>query len=178
MSPRPLVLVTVGTDHHRFDRLMDWMERWLEDGPPVRCVAQHGSSRAPAGAECHPVLPHDELKSLFESADLVVCQAGPGGIVESRAAGRLPIAVPRVPGLDEIVDDHQLLFARRMAELGRVALAESADELFAHLAKGLKDPDAYVVAGDDEDTDAAVARFAELVDPLITAPRRFWSRRR
>jgi UDP-N-acetylglucosamine transferase subunit ALG13 len=44
----PVVLVVVGTDCHPFDRLVDWVERWQEArGDSVRCVVQHGSSRAP-----------------------------------------------------------------------------------------------------------------------------------
>ena len=49
---RPVVLVTVGTTHHRFDRLMDWLESWLQAHPnQVRMIVQHGTSRLPAGAE-------------------------------------------------------------------------------------------------------------------------------
>lgn len=50
MSDLPLVLVTVGTDYHRFDRLIEWVDRWYaETGRGrVRCVVQHGASRAPS----------------------------------------------------------------------------------------------------------------------------------
>ena len=34
----PLVFVTVGTDHHPFDRLIHWMDRWLELVGPERLV--------------------------------------------------------------------------------------------------------------------------------------------
>ena len=41
---RPLDgVVTVGTDHHRFDRLMDWLERWNTANPgAVRWTARGG----------------------------------------------------------------------------------------------------------------------------------------
>lgn len=44
---KPLVVVTVGGDHHPFNRLMSWIETWLlDEGDRVRCVVQHGSARA------------------------------------------------------------------------------------------------------------------------------------
>ncbi len=41
---RPLVFATVGTDHHRFERLMDWMDAWGAH-PEARLVVQHGNAR-------------------------------------------------------------------------------------------------------------------------------------
>ena len=36
MSAERLVFVTVGTDYHPFDRLVDWIDRWVagEADPP------------------------------------------------------------------------------------------------------------------------------------------------
>ncbi|WP_283139103.1 glycosyltransferase [Rhizohabitans arisaemae] len=164
-----LVFVTVGTDHHRFDRLMDWMEVWLDDPglAGVRCVIQHGASRPVAGAECHEFLPHDRMREMFSLATVVVTQGGPGSIAESRAAGRLPIVVPRIPELGEVVDDHQLRFARHLAERDRIALAETGGTLFAHLDGALTNPAGYTVEPGTDETGEAVARFAGLVDSLL-----------
>ena len=41
--PRPLVFVTVGSDHHRFDRLVSWVDAWAA-GRDVDCVIQYGTS--------------------------------------------------------------------------------------------------------------------------------------
>ncbi|KAB2344035.1 glycosyltransferase [Actinomadura rudentiformis] len=169
---KPLIFVTVGTDHHRFDRLMDWIDRWLETAGDVRCVVQHGPARAPARAECHEFLPHPEMQALFREATVVVCQGGPGSIMESRQAGRLPIVIPRLAALKEVVDDHQVRFSRHVAGIGKIALAESAEELHDHLNKALADPTAYLVEHSVDETAPAIARFTELVDALVATPRR------
>ncbi len=39
----PRVLVTVGTDHHRFDRLIGWVDRWAAAHPEARVLVQHGT---------------------------------------------------------------------------------------------------------------------------------------
>ena len=139
---KPVVLVTVGTDHHRFDRLMTWIESWLADGATdrVHCIAQHGVATPPRGAQSAPILSHPELCRAFETAAVVVCHGGPATIAEARRRGHVPICVPRDPGLGEHVDDHQQRFARRIAHAGVVVLAETEPELRAALDRALAAP--------------------------------------
>ncbi|SDG45310.1 UDP-N-acetylglucosamine transferase subunit ALG13 [Sinosporangium album] len=178
MAERPLVLVSVGTDHHPFERLMGWVERWLDArAGSVRCVVQHGTSRPPRGAECHDMLAHDELQTLMREADAVVCQGGPGGIMESRIAGRLPIVVPRTAALGEHVDDHQVRFTHVLATHGRIALAVTEPEFAAHLEKALADPEGYRAEHDESAAEATAVRFGELVRGVVARPRRGLLRR-
>ncbi len=169
-GPRsPLVgVVTVGTDHHRFDRLMDWIERWSASHPTaVRWVVQHGSTRPLAGADNFTMSPRAELLDLLRTADLVVTQGGPGGIMDSRACGIVPIVVPRLARLDEVVDDHQVAFARQLARTGLVLAAETETELHAALDRAVADPSALAVGDSSNDVGQTVARFADEVDRLL-----------
>jgi len=122
---KPLVFVTVGGDHHPFDRLMQWVERWLSDeGDRVRCVVQYGTALPPAGAECFDYLDHDALLGLMESARAVVSSGGPTTLLEARRLGHRPVVVPRRSSLGEHVDDHQRLFAARLHTENLVVRAE------------------------------------------------------
>ena len=48
MSDQPLMLVTVGTDHHLINRLMDWVDEYATSrAEQARFIVQHGYSRAP-----------------------------------------------------------------------------------------------------------------------------------
>jgi UDP-N-acetylglucosamine transferase subunit ALG13 len=124
----------VGTDFHPFDRLLDWIDEWLSGpGSGVRCVVQHGTSRAPHHATGETYLGYADLQAAMESADAVVCHGGPATITEARAHGHRPICVPRDPALGEHIDDHQQRFARRLAEAGLVTLAETPAALSAAL---------------------------------------------
>jgi UDP-N-acetylglucosamine transferase subunit ALG13 len=166
----PLIgVVTVGTDHHRFDRLMDWLEHWNADHPDaVRWIVQHGSTRPVDGAENVGLLPRDGLLDLLRSADLVLTQGGPGGIMDSRGCGTVPIVVPRLARLDEVVDDHQVAFARQLARGGLVVVAESEPDLHAALDRAVADPAALLVGESVSDVSGTVTRFADLVDELLT----------
>lgn len=115
-----LVLALAGTDHHPFPRLVEWMDAAATRLGDVRFVVQHGSAPAPRVAEGHAFLAHDVLEALVREASVVVCHGGPGTIMDARAAGHVPLCVPRDPRLGEHVDDHQQRFATVVGEVGVV----------------------------------------------------------
>ena len=160
------VLVSVGTDHHRFDRLIDWIDRWAARNPSVPVVVQRGTSRAPATAHSVDLMAYDDMIGLMAGADAVVLQGGPAGIVDARGQGRLPIVVPRRPDLHEHVDGHQITFCRWMAGRGQITLAETEAALHARLDAVLADP-AIGRTTADQDGAAAVRAFSAAVDPLF-----------
>ena len=177
--PRPrdgrsrYVLAVVGTDVHRFDRLVDWLERWHAGrAAEVRLVLQYGHSRASQLPEAAPFLGHEELQRAMAEATLVVSHGGPATITEARRNGHLPIVVPRDPGHGEHVDNHQQLFARRLGAAGMVRLCESEAELVAALAEGMADPSRFVLVADPDRPDPraeAVARVGRVIDDLVAA---------
>lgn len=125
---RTVVVASVGTDHHPFDRLMDWLEAW-GGAPRVDLRVQHGTSRQVPGAHNVAFLPHDELLGWMREADCIVLQGGPGGILDALRCGLRPIVVPRTASLGEVVDDHQFAFAALMSARGLVQVVDSAAEL-------------------------------------------------
>src|SRR5687767_13336790 len=131
---KPLIFVTVGMDHHPFDRLVRWVDAWLEAGGSerARCLVQSGTATPPRRAEWRDYLSHEELEAVMQQAAVVVCQGGPGTIASCRRLGLVPIVVPRRSTLREHVDGHQVTFARRTAALGHVRLPET-EERFREL---------------------------------------------
>lgn len=176
----PTVLVMVGTDFHPFDRLLDWIDDWLAgSGSGVRCVVQHGASRAPRLADGQAYLGYADLQTAMDSADVVVCHGGPATITEARAHGHRPICVPRDPALGEHIDGHQQRFARRLAEAGLVTLAETPAALTAALDDAVSStPTERRTTGalTKQATPPAVERIGQLVmaltgrDPAVSAP--------
>ena len=166
----PLVFVTVGTDHHRFERLMDWIDTWGEQNPSARLVVQHGNARAVDRAESIAFLKPERFRELLHTANAVVCPGGPGGIMETRAAGLRPIVVPRRGDLGEHVDNHQLAFSRFLAGRDLVTLAEEAPELFDALDRVVTRHDVYKIPGND-DSPAGIAGVGSLIDDLVWGTR-------
>ena len=183
MSERPdgaRVVVTVGTDHHPFDRLIGWMDRWAAAHPDVDVFVQRGPVDAPTHARSAPLLPYDELVAAMAAADVVVAQGGPAGIVDARSVGRRPIVVARLAALGEVVDDHQVTFVRHMAERGDVLAAADEPQLAALIDAALADPSTVVATDDAGALAATVAAFAAAVDPIVATrpPRRLRRGRR
>lgn len=173
------VLVSVGTDHHPFDRIVDWVDTWLAarsvDEDPVRILVQHGTSIAPRRAVGRLLLDHDELQQTMGSVRVVICHGGPATITEARRHGHRPICVPRDPTLGEHVDDHQQRFVRRLAADGLVTVAatydEFADLLDAALAEPHGLPSGTGSAPSARDVAPGVVKIGEVVDALVSARR-------
>jgi len=170
-----LLLVSVGTDYHAFDRLVSWLDRWLAAEAPadVRCVVQYGTSQPPARAEGHQYLDHEKLQALMAEATVIICHGGPATITGARQSGHKPIVVPRDSSRGEHVDNHQRRFARRLAREGLIACCETEGEFRATLQRALAVPQEFRVATAHEvaigqaEVSAAVDRLSGLVDELV-----------
>lgn len=163
-----LVLVVVGTDHHPFDRVVDWMDRWAVEHADHYCLIQYGTSRRPETCAGVDYLGHPDLQSLMRRAQAVVTHGGPGTIMEVRSTGLQPVVVARDPSRGEHVDGHQQRFVRLMNERGLVRHAATEPDLRQHLRAALSEPRsqdqaAHMVARGAE----AAATFGGLVAPLI-----------
>jgi UDP-N-acetylglucosamine transferase subunit ALG13 len=122
-----MIVVSVGTNEARFDRLLTWVSG-LATGE--RLVVQHGPSAVrPPGASCVDFLPFEDLVDLVRRSRAFVTHAGVGSIMVSLSAGRHPIVVARQRRFGEAVDDHQVALADRLAAEGMVTVARSAADL-------------------------------------------------
>lgn len=164
----PLVFLTVGTDHHPFDRLVRWIDAWASERD-VRVVAQFGTASQPVHVDGSPMVRAEELARLMARAVAVVCHGGPGTIAAARDAGKIPIVVPRRPDLGEHVDDHQLRFVGRLAAAGAVHAPGTEAELREMLDRALREPGAYLRPpdGDERETARSVDTFGRFVDELV-----------
>jgi UDP-N-acetylglucosamine transferase subunit ALG13 len=120
-----VIFVTLGTQEFPFDRLLGGLE-----GVDEELIIQGGpSTLRPDGATWFDYLSYLEVRELARRARVVVCHAGVGSVMTAVAEGKRPVVVPRLKRYKETVDDHQLPFARRLAEAGLVTLVEDASRL-------------------------------------------------
>ncbi|MCY7396862.1 MAG: hypothetical protein LH468_12075 [Nocardioides sp.] len=169
----PLVLALTGTDHHPFERMVQWIDAAAARHRDVRFVVQHGMTRPPRVAEGRVHLAHDDLVTLLSEAVVVVWHGGPGLITEAREAGHVPLCGPRDPRLGEHVDGHQQRFARVIGEAHVVRTITSLEAFDEELATAL-----LAAPGPDPATmtttlvrDAARAQVAADLDHLMLSGR-------
>jgi UDP-N-acetylglucosamine transferase subunit ALG13 len=136
-----MILVTLGTLHFPFDRLLRALDGLPGDEELV--IQTRAPGTGPAGARVVAELPYEELAAEIRRARVVVCHAGVGSVLTALANGKRPVVVPRLARFGEAVDDHQLPFARRLAKAGAVTLAEEVAALPAALAAPGEPPAAF-----------------------------------
>jgi UDP-N-acetylglucosamine transferase subunit ALG13 len=80
----------------------------------------------------------EEFGQFVAQAELLILHAGAGSVIHAIQAGKIPVVMPRFAKYGELVDDHQLEFARALAEMGKVVLAKEPDDLIDAVAEALK----------------------------------------
>ncbi|GAA3678231.1 glycosyltransferase [Nocardioides ginsengisoli] len=159
----PLVAVFLGTDHHRFGRLLAWAVQLQQEGR-FRFHVQHGATPLPRSLTGDALMGPSAIAELLDRASAVVTHGGPGTIMDARSRGHTPIVVPRDPRLGEHVDDHQQRFARFLARSGMIVTAYDVDELAVRL-------ELAVLVGhappQESRPSPTLARFEALVEDLV-----------
>jgi UDP-N-acetylglucosamine transferase subunit ALG13 len=171
------ILVMVGTDHHPFDRMVAWIDGWAERHPGVDVFVQHGTAAAPQVASGAALVEPTELAAKIASATAVVTHGGLSSIMETRAAGFLPLVLARDPERGEHVDGHQQAFTANQDRLGRIRLLATEDELHAALDAALADPSVVRLEAGATDVSAAVEEVGELIDDLLARHPARWAAR-
>ncbi len=113
-----MVFVTVGTHEQQFDRLVRAADglaaKW--QGREAVVVQTGYSAYTPKHCEWASFYPYQEMHRLIEQADAVVTHGGPSSFMEVRAAGKVPVVVPRMSCHGEHVNNHQVEFVRAIAQ--------------------------------------------------------------
>jgi UDP-N-acetylglucosamine transferase subunit ALG13 len=129
-----VILCTLGTHPAPFDRLVDWVlaARGDEDA-----IIQHGSTPPRSGVDgvlWRQALPYEELTALMRAADVMVCHAGVGTLMNAISLGVKPVTIPRLRAHGEHVDDHQLEIAGELDRTGRIFSCLDQDHFESALA--------------------------------------------
>ncbi|MFW0179593.1 glycosyltransferase [Rothia sp. P7208] len=161
------IVVSLGTDYHKFDRLVEWIESYLLSHPTVTCLCQHGFTEGTEHATKNvDRMPRSELLKIYEAAKVVVVQGGPGSILDAREVGVIPIAVPRLAEFDEVVDNHQVQFSQVMEDNGEAFIAADANDLARKIDDALTHPQKYLgsrrVPGADKASENLSAELGSL----------------
>lgn len=131
---RPLrVVVALGTQRYRFDRLVDAVRAIAE--PTWQITWQHGpNDYGELPGASYGVMESDAFEQACRDADLVIGQAGVGTALAALEGGTVPILVPRDELHHEHVDDHQREIAAELASRG-LAISAAPAELTSELVR-------------------------------------------
>lgn len=123
--------VSVGTSHNPFRRLLDAVGD-IAHLLPQPVIVQHGHTPfSHPGCQSIAFLGGTEFEQAITAAELVIVQAGGGGVLHALRSHKLPVIVPRRAEHKEIIDDHQVPWAQALAGTGRAILVEDPSDISA-----------------------------------------------
>ena len=128
-----MILVMTGTDVFPFGRLVDAVDELQRTGAVAEEIfLQLGSTPAePRHVRFERFLSFGRVLDEIRSASVVVTHAGAGTALVCLQQGKRPVLVPRLARYGEVVDDHQVPFANRMAEAGLATVVHDVKDLGA-----------------------------------------------
>lgn len=127
-----MIFVTVGTHEQPFNRLIKKIDELVASKViKEEVVIQRGySTYEPKNCEYHDIIPWEKMCELNEKARIIITHGGPASFIDVLRLGKKPIIVPRQKEFNEHVNNHQLLFARKMVEEKmNVIVIENIDDL-------------------------------------------------
>lgn len=172
MTDSKRIFITVGTHEDPFDRLVRAGVSLAHAGHEVRM--QVGTSQVEAaGCTAAVTLSPTEMQEAYAWADIVISHGGPSTLIEAAGHGHVPVLVPRRAHHGEHVDDHQLWFARRVAD--RVHVVEEPEALVLEIERHDEMTASLLLFGPDAERTRAFATELEQVCENLVAgvrPRR------
>lgn len=127
-----MIFVTVGTHEQQFNRLVESVDRLKETGVITEdVIIQTGfSTYEPRHCRWQKLFPYKEMVQMVEDARIVITHGGPSSFIMPLQIGKIPVVVPRQKQYEEHVNDHQLVFAKALAERqGNLLVVEEIGEL-------------------------------------------------
>jgi UDP-N-acetylglucosamine transferase subunit ALG13 len=129
--------VAVGNAKNPFPRMLDAIKACLTHLPQPLLV-QHGTTAfREAACICRSFVNMNEFDEYIVQAQLLIVHGGAGSVIHAIRAGKTPIVIPRLAKYGEIIDDHQLEFARALHRDGKVLLLEESGNLLEAVHKVL-----------------------------------------
>ena len=127
-----MIFVTVGTHEQPFNRLVEFVDMLKENGTITEdVIIQTGfSTYEPKHCRWQKLFPYQEMTRLVQEARIVITHGGPSSFIMPLQIGKIPVVVPRQKQYEEHVNDHQLLFAKTLAQRqGNLIVVEDIGDL-------------------------------------------------
>ncbi len=136
-----MILVLLGTQNNSFHRLLEEIEKNVENGNiNEEVIIQAGYTKFEPKTKKQQIkvlstIPKVELDKLIEKANFVISHGGVGSMVTANQKGKKVIAVPRYKKYHEHVNDHQVETIEIFARKGYVIPVKNVEDLSQALNK-------------------------------------------
>ena len=128
-----MIFVTLGTQDKPFKRLLDYLENSdIND----EIIVQNGFTEYESNKlKLFKYLDKDDFDNYLKKADLIICHAGVGTIVNCLKNDKKVLAVPRLSKYGEHQNDHQLQIANAYFQKGYILVMDDNDDFDEKIAE-------------------------------------------
>ena len=132
-----MILVMLGTQNNDFHRLLEEIEKNIENGNINEEVfVQAGFTKYKSDKmKIFSLTSKENLENLIKQADLIITHAGVGSIEMALEQNKKVIAIPRLKKFREHVNDHQKDIERKLDEKGCLIGIDDVSKLGIALKK-------------------------------------------
>lgn len=125
-----MIFVTVGTHEQPFNRLVEYMDKWVKENDEEVVIQTGFSTYKPQTAKWQKLFPYNEMTENVKKARIVITHGGPSSFIMPLQVGKIPIVVPRKHEFGEHVNDHQVDFCNQVAKRqGNIIVVEDISKL-------------------------------------------------
>ena len=130
-----MILVLLGTQNNSFHRLLEEIEKNIENGNITEeVVVQAGYTKFEPSTKKQQIkifntVPKDELEKMIEKANIVISHGGVGSMITANQKGKKVIAVPRMHEYGEHVNNHQKEIVKDFNDKGYIIGIEKVEDL-------------------------------------------------
>ncbi len=114
-----MIFITVGTHEQSFDRLVKYMDGWANIHDEDVIIQSGYTTYVPKYCKWSRIYSQKILASYIEKARIVVTHGGVSSIIAALQKGKIPIVVPRRKEFNEHVNNHQVEFCKKFAEINK-----------------------------------------------------------
>ena len=135
-----MILVTLGTQDKPFTRLLDAIEKAINDGIiKEEVIVQAGHTKYESNnMKIFDLIPADEFDQLVKKCRILITHGGVGSITTGLKAGKVVIAAARLSKYKEHTNDHQKQIIREFVDAGYLVELKDFNQLGKTLAYAKK----------------------------------------
>lgn len=126
-----MILVTLGTQDKPFTRLLDAIQKEIDNGNiKDKVIVQAGFTKYQSkDMEIFDLLDRDTFTELIKKCDLLITHGGVGSILNGLTNHKKVIVCPRLFKYQEHMNDHQTQIVERFLEEGYILAYQEHDNL-------------------------------------------------
>lgn len=132
-----MILVLLGTQNNSFRRLLEEVEKNIENGIIKEdVIVQAGHTKFNSNnMKILDLISKEELENKQNEASFIITHGGVGSITTSIKKGKKVIAVPRLHEYGEHVNNHQIDIVKKFDEQGYIIGIRNLEELSSAILK-------------------------------------------